>query len=83
MRPFHRHLDVLKEVFPVNFDLTPVFQIAGVGFITAIIHTVLKAAGKEDIAHWSTLVGFIIVLFMVAHYLGDLFNEVKRVFLFQ
>nr|WP_205828395.1 MULTISPECIES: stage III sporulation protein AC [Brevibacillus] len=62
--------------------MTPVFQIAGVGFIVAIIQTVLKASGKEDIAQWATLVGFIIVLFMVAHYLGDLFTEVKRVFLF-
>ncbi|MCR8964992.1 stage III sporulation protein AC [Brevibacillus halotolerans] len=66
----------------MGFDLTPVFQIAGVGFIIAIIQTVLKASGKEDIAQWATLVGFIIVLFMVAHYLGDLFTEVKRVFLF-
>lgn len=66
----------------MNFDLTPVFQIAGVGFITAILHTVLKQSGKEDYAHWATLIGFIIVLYMVAHYLGDLFSEVKRVFLF-
>lgn len=66
----------------MNLDLTPVFQIAGVGFIMAIIHAVLKASGKEDVAHWATLVGFIIVLYMVAHYLGDLFTEVKRVFLF-
>lgn len=63
-------------------DLTPVFQIAGVGFITAIIHTVLKQSGKEDYAHWATLVGFIIVIYMVAQYLADLFSEVKRVFLF-
>ncbi len=66
----------------MDFDLAPVFQIAGVGFITAIIHTVLKQSGKEDFAHWVTLIGFIIVMFMVAHYLGDLFSEVKRVFLF-
>ncbi|MGD8191552.1 stage III sporulation protein AC [Brevibacillus ginsengisoli] len=66
----------------MNFDVTPVFQIAGVGFITAVIHTVLKQSGKEEIAHWATLVGFVVVLYMVAHYLGDLFTEVKRVFLF-
>jgi stage III sporulation protein AC len=66
----------------MDFDLAPVFQIGAVGFITAILHTVLKQAGKEDIAHWATLVGFIIVLFMVVHYVGDLFTEVKRVFLF-
>ena len=66
----------------MDFDLTPVSQIGAVGFITAILHTVLKQAGKEDIAHWATLVGFIIVLYMVSHYIGDLFTEVKRVFLF-
>ncbi|MFF0826940.1 MULTISPECIES: stage III sporulation protein AC [unclassified Brevibacillus] len=66
----------------MDFDLTPVFQIGAVGFITAILHTILKQAGKEDIAHWATLVGFIIVLYMVSHYIGDLFSEVKRVFLF-
>ncbi|MFD2371903.1 stage III sporulation protein AC [Brevibacillus sp. GCM10020057] len=61
-------------------SLQPIFQIAGVGFIAAILHTVLKQSGKEDYAHWVTLLGFVIVLFMVAHYLGDLFAEVKRVF---
>jgi stage III sporulation protein AC len=66
----------------MEFDLTPVFQIGAVGFITAILQSVLKQAGKEDVAHWATLVGFIIVLYMVAHYVGDLFTEVKRVFLF-
>ncbi|MFY0543268.1 stage III sporulation protein AC [Brevibacillus sp. H7] len=63
-------------------DLKPIFQIAGVGFIAAIIHTVCKQAGKEDYAHWATLLGFIVVMYMVANYLGDLFSEVKRVFLF-
>jgi stage III sporulation protein AC len=66
----------------VGFDLTPVFQIGAVGFITAILHAILKQAGKEEIAHWATLVGFVIVLYMVSHYIGDLFTEVKRVFLF-
>ena len=60
-----------------------IFQIAGMGIIVAMIHTVLKQAGKEDWAHWVTLIGFIVVLFMVASYINDLFQEIKRVFLFK
>ena len=64
-------------------DVNAIFQIAGIGIIVAMIHTVLKASGKEDWAQWVTLVGFIIVLFMVATYINDLFQEIKRVFLFK
>ncbi|GAB6935400.1 MAG: stage III sporulation protein AC [Calditerricola sp.] len=66
----------------MGYDVNAIFQIAGIGIIIAIIHTVLKQAGKEDIAHWVTLIGFIIVLFMVIQFLNDLFQEIKRVFLF-
>ncbi len=59
------------------------FQIAGVGIVVAMIHTVLKQMGKEDIAHWATLVGFIIVLFIVMDGLQELFQQIKSVFLFQ
>ncbi|MRG86556.1 stage III sporulation protein AC [Salinibacillus xinjiangensis] len=59
------------------------FQIAGVGIIVAIIHTLLKQAGKEDLAHWVTLVGFIIVLLVVIDTLAELFQQIRSVFLFQ
>lgn len=67
----------------MQYDVNTIFQIAGIGIIVAMIHTVLKAAGKEEAAHWATLVGFIIVLFMVSSYIHDLFKEIQRVFLFQ
>lgn len=60
-----------------------IFQVAGMGIIVAMLHTVLKQAGKEDWAHWVTLIGFVVVLFMVAAMLNDLFREIQRVFLFQ
>ncbi|WP_370521845.1 stage III sporulation protein AC [Virgibacillus sp. MSP4-1] len=59
------------------------FQIAGIGLIVAIIHTLLKQAGKEDLAHWATLVGFIIVLLVVIDNLAELFQQIRSVFLFQ
>lgn len=66
----------------MSFNVEPLFQIASVGIIVAIIHTVLKQSGKEDFAQWVTLIGFVIILLMVISYIGDLFEEIKRVFLF-
>ncbi|RXT13777.1 stage III sporulation protein AC [Ammoniphilus sp. CFH 90114] len=65
------------------YDINAIFQIAGIGIIVAMIHTVLKQAGKGDWADWITLVGVVIVLYMVATYVNDLFQEIKRVFLFK
>lgn len=59
------------------------FQIAGIGIIVALIHTILKQMGKEEIAQFATLVGFIIVLVIVVNGLSDLFQQIKSVFLFQ
>ncbi|QKG84213.1 stage III sporulation protein AC [Kroppenstedtia pulmonis] len=66
---------------PYNVDA--IFQIAGIGIIVAMMHTVLKQMGKEDYAHWVTLIGFIVVLFMVVMLVQDLFQTIKNVFLFQ
>lgn len=67
----------------IKMDVTAVFQIAGVGIIIAIIHSVLKQMGKEDMAHWVTVMGFVVGLFMVIDLLGELFQEIKAIFLFQ
>ncbi|HEY4602609.1 MAG TPA: stage III sporulation protein AC [Cerasibacillus sp.] len=64
-------------------DATILFQIAGIGIIVAMIHTILKQMGKEEIAHFATLVGFIIVLAIVINGLSDLFQKIKSLFLFQ
>lgn len=64
-------------------DATILFQIAGIGIIVALIHTILKQMGKEEIAQFVTLVGFIIVLVVVINGLSDLFQQIRSVFLFQ
>jgi len=64
-------------------DATILFQIAGIGIIMALIHTILKQMGKEEIGQFVTLVGFIIVLVIVINGLADLFQQIKSVFLFQ
>lgn len=67
----------------MNVDIDTIFQIAGIGIIIAMIHTILKQMGKEDMAHWVTVIGFVVVLFMVIRLLDDLFREIKTIFLFQ
>ncbi|SEO30546.1 stage III sporulation protein AC [Amphibacillus marinus] len=64
-------------------DVSLIFQIAGIGVVVAMIHTILKQMGKEEYAQFITLVGFIIVLMMVMNSIADLFQQIKSVFLFQ
>ncbi|WP_166239150.1 stage III sporulation protein AC [Paenibacillus turpanensis] len=67
----------------MNMDVNAIFQIAGIGIVIAMIHTVLKQMGKEDMAHWATLIGFVVVMLMVIRMLDELFKEIKTIFLFQ
>lgn len=67
----------------MHVDASILFQIAGIGIIVALIHTILKQMGKEEIAQFATLIGFIIVLVIVINGLSDLFQQIKSVFLFQ
>ncbi|TDQ41654.1 stage III sporulation protein AC [Aureibacillus halotolerans] len=66
----------------MGYDVNTIFQIAGIGVIIAMIHTLLKQMGKEDWAHWVTLIAFIVVLYLVATMIADLFDKIKQVFLF-
>lgn len=67
----------------MNHDASIIFQIAGIGIVVAMIHTILKQMGKEEYAQFITLVGFIIVLMMVIDRLADLFQQIRAIFLFQ
>ncbi|SEP73400.1 stage III sporulation protein AC [Piscibacillus halophilus] len=64
-------------------DVYLLFQVAGIGIVVAMIHTILKQMGKEDIAQWATLIGFVIVLVIVVDHLSRLFQQIKSVFLLQ
>ncbi|WP_027963413.1 stage III sporulation protein AC [Halalkalibacillus halophilus] len=64
-------------------DIYLLFQVAGIGIVVAMIHTILKQMGKEDMAQWATLLGFILVLVIVIEYVSKLFQEIRSVFLLQ
>ncbi len=57
-----------------------IIKIAGIGLLTAVIGQVLKQAGKDEIATFSTLAGIIIVLFMVLDLVGNLFETIRSMF---
>lgn len=61
-------------------DINTVFQIAGVGIIVAVLHTVLKQAGKEEYAWLTTLAGVVVVLMLVINLINDFFRAVRAMF---
>lgn len=61
-------------------DVDLIFKIAAIGFVTAILHTVLAKSGKEEYAYLVTLVGLVIVLGVVINLVSQLFNDVKVLF---
>lgn len=66
----------------MSLDVNTIFQIAGIGIIVAMIQTVLKQMGKDDWAQWVTLIGFVVILYMAAALIDDLFERLRSVFLF-
>ncbi|HLR36290.1 MAG TPA: stage III sporulation protein AC [Tissierellales bacterium] len=62
----------------MNVDL--IFKIASIGILTAVLHTVLDRAGKEEYAYLTTLAGVIIVLGVVINLIHKLFENMKTLF---
>ncbi|HOV79829.1 MAG TPA: stage III sporulation protein AC [Bacillota bacterium] len=57
-----------------------ILKIAGVGILVAVLHTILKNAGKDEQGVVVTLAGIAIVFIWVIQLLGSLFEQVKSVF---
>ena len=57
-----------------------IFKIAGIGILTAVLNSVLKSLGKEDLAELAALAWLTVVLFMVVEMIGQLFDYVRSVF---
>lgn len=62
----------------MNVDL--IFKIAGIGILSAVLHTVLAKSGKEEYAFLATLAGVVIVLGIVINLISKLFDNVKALF---
>jgi stage III sporulation protein AC len=58
-----------------------VFRIATIGILLAVLTAVLKRAGHEDIADWVSIAGLVVALLMVLGSIGELFENVKAIFM--
>ena len=63
-------------------SIAVVFKIAGIGILVAIICQLLKQTGRDDMAMLAALSGLVLTLSMVADLIGDLFENVRRIFEF-
>ena len=61
-------------------EIEVLFKIAAIGIIITVICQILKKSDRDDIAMLVSIVGFIIVLAVVVGMVGDLFEEIKRIF---
>lgn len=61
-------------------DVDLIFKIAGIGMVTAVLHTVLAKSGKEEYAFLTTLVGIVIVLGVVINMVSKLFENIRILF---
>ncbi len=61
-------------------SIAVVFKIAGIGILVAIICQLLKQTGRDDMAMLAALSGLVLTLSMVANLIGDLFENVRRIF---
>nr|WP_330375461.1 stage III sporulation protein AC [Inediibacterium massiliense] len=62
----------------INVDL--IFKIAAIGILVSVLNLVLKHSGREEQAMMTTLVGIVVVLFMVIQLISNLFSTVKTMF---
>ncbi len=57
-----------------------IWQIAGIGMLIVVAHSVIKAAGREEIAWMVTVAGVAVVLWRVVGVVEQLFSAVRSVF---
>lgn len=61
-------------------QLDTLYRIAGIGLLTTVVATILKRAGREELATLSTVAGLAIVLLMVVSLVADLLTQVRTIF---
>lgn len=57
-----------------------IFKIAAVGILVSVLCQLLKNSGREDLGHFVSLAGLLIVLFWVLPYILELFETMQRLF---
>ena len=63
-------------------DVDPIFRIAAVGILVAVLNLLLSRAGRDEQALMTTIAGLIVVLILVIEKISDLFSLIKNLFSF-
>jgi len=61
-------------------DLTPIYRIAGLGILVAVLNIFLVQADRKEQAQMLSLAGVIIVLLWLVQMVAQLFENVEAVF---
>mgnify|MGYP001122088124 FL=1 len=61
-------------------DLTPIYRIAGLGILVAVLNIFLVQADRKEQAQMLSLAGVIIVLLWLVQMVSELFQNVEAVF---
>ena len=61
-------------------EIELVLRIAGLGILVAVICQLLKQTGRDDIAMLAALAALVLALSMVVGEIGQLLDQVKRIF---
>lgn len=62
-------------------DISLIFKVAGVGLLVGILAQVLSKYGRDEQATLVGIAGILVVLLMLVGELGELFSEIKEVFM--
>lgn len=62
----------------MNFNL--IITVAGIGILVGVLSTVLTQSGRKEMAEGVTIIGVIVVLYIVVQSIAELFTLVKSVF---
>ena len=61
-------------------EIDLIFKIAAIGILAAVVCTILKQAGREEIATFVSLASVVICLVMILSMISDLFNSIRSLF---
>ena len=61
-------------------DLSPIYRIAGLGILVAVLNIFLVQADRKEQAQMLSLAGVIIVLLWLVQMVAQLFSDVEAVF---
>ncbi|HBV89052.1 stage III sporulation protein AC [Desulfosporosinus sp.] len=62
----------------MSFNL--IITVAGIGILVGVLATVLNQSGRSEMAQGVTIMGVIVVLYIVVQSIAELFTLVKSVF---